>query len=154
MAQAQVIDGKAFAAGLRERIAGAVSTLKEKHGLTPGLAVVLVGEDPASQVYVRNKAKQTVEVGMNSWEHRLDALIAPTNGPAWMTDHVNGDSFHVGSSSLAAVSGYPNITVPAGFIAGLPVGVSFIGPANSEKALIEMAYAFEQARNARRPPEF
>ncbi len=70
---ASIIDGKAFAQGLREQIATAVSDLKEKHGLTPGLAVVLVGEDPASQVYVRNKAKQTEEVGMNSYEHRLDA---------------------------------------------------------------------------------
>ncbi|MGI9462970.1 MAG: tetrahydrofolate dehydrogenase/cyclohydrolase catalytic domain-containing protein, partial [Aestuariivirgaceae bacterium] len=60
MAAARIIDGKAFAAGLRERIAGVVATLKQQHDLTPGLAVVLVGEDPASQVYVRNKAKQTV----------------------------------------------------------------------------------------------
>jgi len=86
-------------------------------------------------------------------EHDLDALIAPTNGPAWLTDHVNGDSFHVGSSSFAAVSGYPNVTVPAGFISGLPVGVSFIGQAFSEKSLIEIAYAFEQATSVRRPPE-
>ena len=70
---ARVIDGKGFAEGLRKRIAGAVGELKSEHGLTPGLAVVLVGEDPASRVYVRNKAAQTVEVGMNSWEHRLDA---------------------------------------------------------------------------------
>ncbi|NIA27034.1 MAG: amidase [Desulfobulbaceae bacterium] len=86
-------------------------------------------------------------------EHDLDALIAPSNGPAWMTDHVNGDSFHVGSSSYAAVSGYPNITVPAGFISGLPVGVSFIGRPFSEKLLIEIAYAFEQATSIRQPPE-
>ena len=83
----------------------------------------------------------------------VDALLAPTNGPAWLTDHVNGDSFHVGSSSYAAVSGYPNVTVPAGFVSGLPIGLSFIGPPNSEKALIEMAYAFEQASAARRAPE-
>ncbi len=70
---ASIIDGKAFAQGLREQIATEVSELKANHGLTPGLAVVLVGEDPASQVYVRNKAKQTEEVGMNSYEHRLDA---------------------------------------------------------------------------------
>jgi methylenetetrahydrofolate dehydrogenase (NADP+)/methenyltetrahydrofolate cyclohydrolase len=70
---ATIIDGKAFAQGLRERVGAAVATLKADHGLTPGLAVVLVGEDPASQVYVRNKARQTVETGMNSWEHRLDA---------------------------------------------------------------------------------
>ena len=85
-------------------------------------------------------------------EHELDALVAPTNGPAWMIDHVNGDSFHIGSSSLAAVSGYPNITVPAGLVAGLPVGLSFIGDAWNEKQLIEIAYAFEQATEARRAP--
>lgn len=70
---ARLIDGKAYAEGLRKRIAAAVSELKAKHGLTPGLAVVLVGEDPASKVYVANKAKQTVEAGMNSWEHKLPA---------------------------------------------------------------------------------
>ncbi len=70
---AKIIDGKAFAEGLRARIAKAVKELEAKHGLKPGLAVVLVGEDPASKVYVANKAKQTVEVGMNSWEHRLPA---------------------------------------------------------------------------------
>ena len=70
---ASIIDGKAFAKGLREEIATQVSALKNNNGVTPGLAVVLVGEDPASQVYVRNKAKQTEEVGMNSSEYRLDA---------------------------------------------------------------------------------
>jgi len=68
---AHIIDGKAFAAGLRERIAASVARLSDEHGIQPGLAVVLVGEDPASQVYVRNKAKQTVEAGMRSFEHRL-----------------------------------------------------------------------------------
>ena len=71
MAEADIIDGKAFAAALRGRIAEAVSVLKADHGLTPGLAVVLVGEDPASQVYVRNKNKATVEAGMNGFEHVL-----------------------------------------------------------------------------------
>ncbi|WP_370227389.1 bifunctional methylenetetrahydrofolate dehydrogenase/methenyltetrahydrofolate cyclohydrolase FolD [Cognatishimia sp.] len=70
---AQIIDGKAFAATVREKVAGHVARLKEEHGITPGLAVVLVGEDPASQVYVRSKGKQTVEAGMNSYEHKLDA---------------------------------------------------------------------------------
>jgi methylenetetrahydrofolate dehydrogenase (NADP+)/methenyltetrahydrofolate cyclohydrolase len=73
MSDAKIIDGKEFAAGLRARVALAVSELKEGAGLTPGLAVVLVGEDPASQVYVRNKGKQTLEAGMNSWTHTLDA---------------------------------------------------------------------------------
>jgi len=70
---AQIIDGKAFAATVREKVAGHVARLKEENDITPGLAVVLVGEDPASQVYVRSKGKQTVEVGMNSYEHKLDA---------------------------------------------------------------------------------
>lgn len=70
---AQIIDGKAFAATVREKVATHVARIKEAQGITPGLAVVLVGEDPASQVYVRNKGKQTVEVGMNSIEHKLDA---------------------------------------------------------------------------------
>ena len=86
-------------------------------------------------------------------EHRLDAIVAVTNGPAWMIDHANGDSFHIGSSSLAAISGYPNITVPAGFASGLPIGVSFMGKPWNEKQLIEIAYAFEQSTRARRAPE-
>jgi len=73
---ARIIDGKAFAAGLRGRIAGQVTQLKERHGITPGLAVVLVGEDPASQIYVRNKGRATLEVGMKSFEHRLPAATS------------------------------------------------------------------------------
>lgn len=73
MTQAQLIDGKAFAEKLRGRVASKVTKLKDAHGVTPGLAVVLVGEDPASQVYVRNKGKQTAECGMNTFEHKLDA---------------------------------------------------------------------------------
>jgi len=86
-------------------------------------------------------------------EHDLDALVAPTNGPAWMTDHVNGDHFSVGSSSLAAVSGYASITVPAGYVFDLPVGISIIGGAFSERELIRIAYAFEQATSARQAPD-
>ena len=70
---ATIIDGKAFAATVREKVAAHVARLKSDHGITPGLAVVLVGEDPASQVYVRSKGKQTIEVGMNSYEHKLPA---------------------------------------------------------------------------------
>ena len=73
---ATVIDGKAFAATVREKVGAHVTRLKEEHGITPGLAVVLVGEDPASEVYVRNKGKQTLEVGMNSFEHKLDADVS------------------------------------------------------------------------------
>ena len=99
----------------------------------------------------RQTARNIIDTLMD--EHELDALIAPTNGPAWKIDHVNGDDFSVGSSSLAAVSGYPNITVPAGFVEGLPVGVSFMGRAWNEKQLIEIAYAFEQNTKIRRPPQ-
>lgn len=86
--------------------------------------------------------------------HRLDALVAPTGGPAWLTDLVNGDHFMGGSSSLAAVAGYPSITVPAGEIFGLPVGLSFIGGAWSEGKLVRLAYGFEQETRARRAPSF
>lgn len=86
--------------------------------------------------------------------HRLDALLAPTGGPAWLIDLVNGDHFTGGSSQLAAVAGYPSITVPAGRIFGLPVGLSFIGGAWEEGKLVRLAYAFEQATRARRVPRF
>lgn len=86
--------------------------------------------------------------------HKLDAVIAPTGGPAWPTDYVNGDHSTGGSSSPAAISGYPNITVPAGFVSGLPVGISFIGRAWSEPTLIKLAYGFEQATRHRQPPKF
>ncbi len=86
--------------------------------------------------------------------NRIDAIIAPANSPAWLTDHVNGDvGFGISSSSYAAVSGYASVTVPAGFVHGLPIGVSFIAGAYSDKQLINMAYAFEQASKVRRAPE-
>ncbi len=87
-------------------------------------------------------------------EHRLDAILGPSGGPAWVTDLVHGDHFSVGSSGAAAVAGYPNVTVPAGHIHGLPVGVSFFGAAWSEPTLIRIAWAFEQATAQRRPPRF
>jgi amidase len=86
--------------------------------------------------------------------NHLDALIAPTGGPAWLTDLVDGDHDLGGSSSLAAVAGYPNVNVPAGFVFGLPVGISFFGRGYSEPTLIRLAYAFEQATGHRQPPEF
>jgi amidase len=88
-------------------------------------------------------------------EHDLDALIAPTGGPAWLTDLVNGDSVVGGSfSSPAAVAGYPHLTVPAGHVHGLPIGLSFVGPAWSEARLLALGGAFERATHARRAPTF
>lgn len=86
--------------------------------------------------------------------NKLDALIAPTGGPAWLTDYINGDHFTGGYSSASAVAGYAHITVPAGFVSGLPIGLSFFASAYSEPTLIKLAYSFEQATKARRAPEF
>jgi len=87
-------------------------------------------------------------------KNQLDAMIAPTGGPAWVTDLVNGDHFGGGSSNAAAVAGYPNINVTAGWMFGLPVGISFFGCAWSEPKLLKIAYAFEQATTARKAPTF
>jgi amidase len=87
--------------------------------------------------------------------HKLDALIAPSGGPAFPIDLVNGDHYTgTGSSTFAAVAGYPHVTVPAGQVFGLPVGLSFFGRAWSEPRLIGFAYAFEQATRHRRAPGF
>ena len=90
-------------------------------------------------------------------KYKLDALIAPTGGPAWLTDLVNGDGGTAsapGPSTVTSVAGYPHITVPMGFVSGLPVGLSFIGRAWSEPTLIKLAYAYEQATKHRHPPTF
>ncbi len=86
--------------------------------------------------------------------HRLDTIVAPTGGPAWTTDLVNGDHYSGGSSSAAAVAGYANVTVPAGNVRGLPVGISFFSVAWSEPTLLRLAFAFEQQTKARLQPAF
>ena len=90
-------------------------------------------------------------------KYKLDALVAPTGGPAWLSDLVNGDSGTAaapGPSTVAAVAGYPHITVPAGSFKGLPVGISFVGRPWSEPTLIRIAYAYEQVTKHRKPPTF
>src|SRR5438552_9885054 len=100
----------------------------------------------------RMSRKEGIDFVMD--KNKLDALIAPTGGPAWTTDWVNGDHFTGGYSTASAVAGYPHITVPAGYVRGLPVGISFFGRAWSEPTLIKLAFAFEQATKARRAPQF
>lgn len=100
----------------------------------------------------RSTREEGIDAAMAA--HALDALVAPTGGAAWPIDLVNGDHYLGGSSSLAAVAGYPSLTVPAGFVSGLPVGLSFIGRAWSEPLLVRLASAFEHATRARRPPTF
>ncbi len=101
---------------------------------------------------LRLSRKEGIDFVMD--KNKLDALIAPTGGPPWPTDWVNGDHFTGGYSTASAVAGYPHVTVPAGYLFGLPVGLSFFGRAWSEPTLIKFAYAFEQATKSRRPPNF
>src|SRR5947208_939122 len=100
----------------------------------------------------RMSRKERIDFVMD--KNKLDALIAPTGGPAWTTDWINGDHFTGGYSTASAVAGYPHITVPAGYVRGLPVGISFFGRAWSEPTLFKLAFAFEQATKARRAPQF
>jgi amidase len=111
------------------------------------------------QTYIDALAKSkrlTREEGIDAvmQKNNLDALIAPTAGPSWLIDWVNGDSDTGGCSTPAAVAGYPHVTVPAGFVEGLPIGMSFFGAAWSEGKLLKLAYAFEQMTKARREPQF
>lgn len=105
---------------------------------------------------LRTNHKLTRKEGIDAVisKYRVDAIIGPTSGPAWTTDWVSGDRVDSGCASPPAVAGYPHITVPAGFVFGLPVGLSFFGPAWSEPKLLKYAYAFEQAHQARRKPQF
>jgi amidase len=86
-------------------------------------------------------------------EHRVDAIVAPSNAPAWLTDYANGDHYVGGNSTPAAVSGYPSVTVPAGFAFDLPLGISFVGRPLSEGVLIRFASAFEESTRHRRAPD-
>ncbi|MDP3762165.1 MAG: amidase [Ramlibacter sp.] len=101
------------------------------------------------------KARRLARTGIDDVlaQHKLDAIVAPTGSPAWLTDHVNGDAFQGSSSSPAAVAGYPNITVPMGLARGLPVGLSFVGTAWSEGKLLGLAYSYEQGTRHRRAPK-
>jgi amidase len=101
---------------------------------------------------LRLSRKEGIDATMDSF--RLDALVAPTAGPAWLTDLVSGDNVVGGSSNAAAIAGYPSVSVPAGFAFGLPVNISFFGRAWSEPTLIKIAYSFEQASKIRKPPKF
>ena len=113
----------------------------------------------AAEAYVEARAQArrlagTEGIDAAMAEHGLDALIAPTTAPAWPVDWVNGDHYLGGSAGMAAIAGYPNITVPMGQVHGLPVGLSIFGAQFSEARLIGLAYAFEQATRARRPPTY
>jgi amidase len=112
--------------------------------------------DPAYVEAVTTIQRMTRVEGIDALvaQHQLDAIVAPTSGPAWLTDHVLGDRLDGGfSAGPAAIAGYPDVTVPMGFLSGLPVGVSFFGPAWSEPRLLAMAYSYEQATKHRKPPE-
>jgi amidase len=114
----------------------------------------LTDKDYLEALEANHRLSRTEGIDAVMDQFHLDAILAPTAGPAWFTDWVNGDSSGGGSSNAAAVAGYPSITVPAGFIFGLPVGVSFFGRAWSEPTLLKIAYGFEQATKVRRPPTF
>jgi amidase len=113
--------------------------------------------DPEYVKAVTTIQRMTRDEGIDALarQHQLDAIVAPTGGPAWLTDHILGDRLDGGfSAGPAAIAGYPDISVPMGFVSGLPVGVSFFGPAWTEPKLIAIAYSYEQATKHRKAPEF
>ena len=115
--------------------------------------------DLDSEVYIKalaacRKGSRDEGIDRAIREHKLDAIVAPTGGTAWLTDFINGDSSGDGFSTPAAVAGYPHLTVPAGLVRGLPVGLSFVGPAWSEARLLALGYAFEQATQWREEPQY
>ena len=128
-------------------------------GVGQELLVMAQAKGPLTDsVYVAAlaRSRRIARTGLDSLlaAHRLDALVAPTGSPMWPIDVLNGDHFLGSSSTPAAVSGYPSVTVPAGLVGGLPVGISLVGPAWSEPTLLRLAYAYEQATQMRRPPQF
>ena len=135
---------------------------KEKEMPHFGQELFLMAEkkgDLTSEEYLKavekvNRLSRDEGIDATLDKHNVDVLVAPTDGPAWLTDWVTGDHYLGGSSSPAARAGYPNITVPAGFVSGLPIGISFFSRAFAEPILIKLAYAFEQATKHRRQPRF
>lgn len=112
-------------------------------------------DEPYLQALATNhRLARTEGIDATLAQNSLDAIVEPSGGPAWLTDYIAGDHYTGGTSTPAAVAGYPSITVPAGYVYGLPVGLTFTGPAWSESKLIRYAFAFEQATRVRQPPQF
>ncbi len=119
-------------------------------------ALELGGLDDPEYLAARRLSRDLARGGLDAAfrEHGLDAVVAPTNGPSWVIDFISGDHYPASFSTPAAVAGYPHLTVPAGFVSGLPVGVSFVGPAWSEPRLLALGFAYEQATRHRRDPSY
>lgn len=115
---------------------------------------LLTSEAYLKALETNHRLARTEGIDATLKKHELDAIVAPAGGPACLTDWIRGDHYSGGSSSPAAVAGYPNVTVPAGHVFGLPVGISFFGRAYQESTLIRLAFAFEQATRVCRPPRF
>ena len=114
----------------------------------------LTSEDYIRALQENHRLSRTEGIDATLREHQLDAIVAPSGPPPWMIDLVNRDRRPGSSAAPAAAAGYPNITVPAGYIHGLPVGISFFSGAYQEPVLIKLAFAFEQATKFRQPPQF